>query len=115
MYYKFGTVILIPFPFTDLTSTKLRPGLIISKTHQKGKDVIVAFITSKIPDPKNASHFYLPASSRHFQATGLKTDSLVRFDKIATLSKNLILGEMGMIHPDILKQMKRSFHNSFGF
>lgn len=41
-----GKIILLPFPFTDLTSAKLRPALVI---YEGEKDVIVAFISSKIP------------------------------------------------------------------
>lgn len=40
-----GKVVLIPFPFTDLTTAKLGPALVI---HEGKRDVIVAFISSKI-------------------------------------------------------------------
>jgi len=40
-----GKIVLVPFPFTDLTASKLRPALII---HEGEKDVIVAFISSKV-------------------------------------------------------------------
>lgn len=113
--YKFGTVVLVPFPFTDLTSTKLRPALIISKTNQKSEDVILAFITSKKSLGKNASHFFVSLSDRYGSSAGLKSDSFVRFDKIATLSKKLILGETGAFHPSLLKQMQYSFRAAFGF
>ncbi|MEM3464070.1 MAG: type II toxin-antitoxin system PemK/MazF family toxin, partial [Candidatus Bathyarchaeia archaeon] len=41
-----GKIVLIPFPFTDLTRTKLRPALVLFEGE---KDVIVAFISSRIP------------------------------------------------------------------
>lgn len=111
--FKFGTLVLVPFPFTDLTSTKLRPALIISKKPQE--DVIVSFITSKIPKPRHSAHFLLQNSDRHFPGTGLKTNSVFRFDKIATLSRRLILGELGAVPPGLLKKMKKSFQAAFGF
>lgn len=40
-----GKIVLIPFPFTDLTTTKLRPALVINEGRN---EVIVAFISSKI-------------------------------------------------------------------
>lgn len=45
--YKFGSIVLIPFPFTDLTSSKICPALIISKSNKDMDDVLVAFISSK--------------------------------------------------------------------
>ena len=46
--FNFGKIVLIPFPFTDLTSSKVRPALIISEQNNRSEDVIVAFITSNI-------------------------------------------------------------------
>jgi len=40
-----GKIVLVPFPFKDLTAAKLRPALII---HEGKEDVIVAFISSKV-------------------------------------------------------------------
>ena len=44
-----GKIVLIPFPFTDLTATKLRPALVL---YEGEKDVIVAFISSRTDKPK---------------------------------------------------------------
>ena len=41
-----GKIVLVPFPFTDLTAAKLRPALVIYKGE---KDVVMAFVSSKIP------------------------------------------------------------------
>ncbi len=49
--YDCGDVVLLPFPFTDLTTSKQRPAVIVSSTwfNQNRKDVIVLAITSQIP------------------------------------------------------------------
>ena len=41
-----GKIVLIPFPFTDLTTAKLEIALVL---YEGEKDVVVAFISSKIP------------------------------------------------------------------
>jgi mRNA interferase MazF len=42
-----GKIVLIPFPFTDLTAAKLRPALVLFEGE---RDIVVAFISSKVPD-----------------------------------------------------------------
>lgn len=113
--YKFGTIVLIPFPFTDLTSAKLRPALIVSKNNSSSDDIIVAFITSKFDDKRPFCHFLLDANDRFFPKTGLKATSVVRFDKIATLTKKLVMGELGGLPPAVLKKMSARFFSVFGF
>lgn len=41
-----GKIVLVPFPFTDLSASKLRPALVLYEGY---RDVVVAFISSKIP------------------------------------------------------------------
>lgn len=42
-----GKIVLIPFPFTNLTAAKLRPALVLFEGE---RDVVVAFISSRVPD-----------------------------------------------------------------
>ena len=113
--YKFGTIVLIPFPFTDLSSAKLRPALIVSKVQPKQSDLIVAFITSKRPKTLHSGQFLISQKSSYFSATGLKTESVLHFDKLATLDKRLILGELGHVEKSILESMRKVFEAVFGF
>jgi mRNA interferase MazF len=92
-----GKIVLIHFPFTDLTSTKLRPALIL---HEGERDVIVVFISSRIEKAK-PEDVLIKKENSEFRQTGLKGESLVRVDKIATLSKRLIVGELGEAGPKL--------------
>jgi len=42
-----GKIVLIPFPFTDLTEAKLRPAVVL---FEGNRDVVVAFISSRLPE-----------------------------------------------------------------
>ncbi len=95
-----GKIVLVPFPFTDLTASKLRPALII---HEGKKDVIVAFISSKVHGTISEYEVVVRKNHPEFKSTGLKADSIIRLDKVATILKDLVIGELGEIG-DILKQ-----------
>jgi mRNA interferase MazF len=107
--YEFGTIVLVPFPFTDLSSAKVRPALVVSK-QEKEEDVIVCFISSK--DAKKCRAI-LPLPSD--EETGLKVRSHARFDKIATLHKRILLGEIGRVDREYLRKNSSLFFGVFGF
>lgn len=111
--YNFGTIVLVPFPFTDLSSAKLRPALIISKGNAYHEDVAVLFITSIKPD--NADYFFIDSTFSYFKSTGLKQKSYIRCDKVATLEKSVVLGELGVLPKKIMPKIGKIFYSTFGF
>ena len=98
-----GKIVLIPFPFTDLTSTKLRPALVL---YEGEKDVVVAFISSRV-DKLKPIDIIINEKNVEFKLTGLKLTSTIKLDKIATISKELIVGEIGEIGPKLRKELNR--------
>ena len=93
-----GTLVLTPFPFTDLRGQKVRPAVVVSPTERKGEDVIVAFISS-VYDEKRLSEtdLLLRSTDQDFSLTGLKKNSVFKMDKMATLDKGILLGELGRL------------------
>ncbi len=89
-----GSIVLVPFPFTNLSQKKLRPAIVISK-ESFGHDVIVAFISSRIGRSKGPTDFVLSSVDREFTQTGLKVSSIFRMNKLVTLDQDLIVGELG--------------------
>ena len=86
---KKGDIVLIPFPFTDLTGNKLRPALILVS----GKtDITVAFITTQIRWKEPNDVILNPTKQN-----GLKQESLIRLAKMATIDSNLVDGILGEI------------------
>jgi mRNA interferase MazF len=96
---KKGDIILVPFPFTDLTGTKNRPALVMIS---RGSDVTLAFISSQL-SWQSATDVALKPDTQN----GLKTLSLVRLSKWTTLDNSLILGRLGSVNADILLEMDR--------
>ena len=82
-----GDILLITFPFTDLTGSKLRPTVVLADSEL---DVTVCFITTQLQwqDPTDVQLL-----STTFN--GLRKQSLIRTSKIATLDKTLAKGLLG--------------------
>ena len=80
-----GDIVLVPFPFTNLSETKIRPCLILIEAEY---DVTVSFITTQSTWQDEA--LVLLYSSPE---NGLKKDSIVRLNKLATIDKEMILGK----------------------
>jgi len=98
---KQGIIVLIPFPFTDLSGDKLRPALVVSN-YLKGDDIIVVFISSK--KPRKIDH--LDVVLEPDKVNSLKTPSIIKCSKIATLDQKIILGELGFLSAEKLKEVK---------
>jgi mRNA interferase MazF len=107
-----GKIVLVHFPFTDLSGSKLRPAVII---HESEHDVIVAFISSRIPSPLQESDLLITIDHPAFRSTGLKISSVIKFDKIATLSKTLIEGEIGEVLPVLADECNEILCHIFRF
>ena len=94
---KRGDIVLVPFPFTDLSGNQVRPALILYAP-AKGEDCIVAFVSS-LPMKKTRLFDVKIAKS---EQNGLKTDSLIRTDKISTLQQKSILCKIGTLEQKLL-------------
>ena len=107
--YKKGTIVLVPFPFTDLTGKKVRPALIISN-EKISRDVMVVFITSQ--KKLNERHSVAIQPDDH---NGLKINSMVVCAKIATLDTKVILGELGKISEKTKNKVENEIKEVLGF
>lgn len=96
--FKRGTVILLPFPFTDLTAIKLRPVLVLSCYKQ---DIIVVAISSVASTYDKKTDVIIRSNHADFKRTGLKRSSVVKCAKIATLDKTIVVGVLGMVPFDV--------------
>lgn len=93
-----GKIVVIPFPFTDLSSIKRRPALIL---HETKYDVVVAYISSVMPPVTSPEDVLIPQNRSSFTSTGLINDSVIMLDKLATLEKSLIIRTLGEVDDDL--------------
>ncbi len=111
---KRGTVVLTPFPFTDLSGTKVRPAVIVSPTERPGEDVILAFISSVKPPTLLPTDLSVDASHPDFPSSGLKVASIVKCDKLATVQRRILFGELGALSPELLVELNARLRVAIG-
>jgi mRNA interferase MazF len=81
-----GDIILVSFPFTDPSETKLRPAVVLWIDRQ-GQDVTLCFVSSQAIERISSDEFVILTSDDEFNRTGLKADSKVRVARIVTLDE----------------------------
>ncbi|MEK7175226.1 MAG: type II toxin-antitoxin system PemK/MazF family toxin [Patescibacteria group bacterium] len=96
-----GKIVLVPFPFTDLSGHKVRPALVL-QADVRGDNFIVCFISSR-ENKESEFNIKVKASSQ----SGLKVDSIIKVSKIATLEKRIALGEIGILESKIIKEVDK--------
>lgn len=109
---KRGDIVLVPFPFTDLSERKVRPAIVISAKNDV--DVSVAFISSIIPKEPTEVDFVLAESHPNFSMTGLKKSSAFKMNKVLTLGRSKVLRRLGRASPAIQKELDIRFKLAFG-
>ncbi|MEJ7739732.1 MAG: type II toxin-antitoxin system PemK/MazF family toxin [Chitinophagaceae bacterium] len=92
-----GDVVLIPFPFTDLSGNKLRPAVVLIET---SLDLTVCFITTQLRWKEPTDVELIPSIT-----SGVKKSSLIRLSKIATVDKRLALGIIGKLDSSELSEL----------
>ncbi|MBK1632358.1 hypothetical protein CKO31_16765 [Thiohalocapsa halophila] len=86
-------VVLLPFPFSDLSARKRRPVLVLKAPNAQG-DFVAAQITSQTHHRPG-----LAISAADFDLGALPKASIVRLDKLFTLNETLILHRVGRLTP----------------
>jgi mRNA interferase MazF len=92
--YDFGDVLLVPFPFTDQSTTKRRPAVVVSSDayHRERPDLIILAVTSQArPEPA-----FGEASVAKWKEAGLLRPSVLK-PVVATIECGLVLRKLGRL------------------
>ena len=101
-----GDIILVPFPFTDLSSIKTRPALVISKV-MRGDDVIVCAITSK------SFRGGITFTESDLTSGRLPFVSYVRPEKVVALHRSLIRKTVAKLGKRKMMEVVKLFKDQF--
>jgi len=100
-----GKIVLAPFPFTDLSSSKVRPVLCLSEHIGSHNQIIVAFISSKVEKDTVDTDIVLDPELDWFPQTGLKVKSVLKLHKLVTTEREFIGQKLGELPMFILKDV----------
>ncbi len=94
-----GDVVVVPFPFSDLSQSKRRPALVIADL--PGDDLILCQITSQATKDQYA----ILIEDGDFQSGGLRQQSHVRPNRIFTADSHLVLYRIGSLKKPVLDRI----------
>jgi len=74
--YSFGEVVLVPFPFTDQTTSKKRPAIVVSSSDYNFNrpDLVLMAVTSQVKEPAP----YGDTAVIHWEQAGLIKPSVMK-------------------------------------
>lgn len=101
--YARGSVVFVPFPFTDLSGRKRRPALVVSPNGFDGEDLILCAITSRVPRTPSPQDVVL--ESRDMADEALPKRSVVKTGKLFTMHKKLIAARYGAVKERKLREV----------
>ncbi len=113
---KRSSIVLIRYPFTDLSGYKVRPAVIVMSDDllKKSDDVLCIFISSVLEQNNLASDFVLLQNNPLFKKSGLKVNSVIRAHKIALLHKTLILRVLGELDLSLMIELDNRMKLALG-
>ena len=97
-------IILLPYPFTDLEGSKVRPAVVISNNNfnRKSEDIIAIPLTTVLKDEPHSVLIY----QENLSSGKLLKPSRIRADKIFTVYKNLAVMKIGVINEKTFRELK---------
>jgi mRNA interferase MazF len=106
-------VVLVPFPFDDLSSSKVRPVVCLTDPIGPHRHVVLAFVTSRVPSRPLATDLVIEPSDPDFTSTGLRVSSTLQLHRLMTTTTALIRRELGTLPPTMQSQVNSRLRKLF--
>lgn len=111
MAYQFGDVVLVPFPFTDQSTTKQRPAVVVSSLayHRARRDLILMAITSQVRGSGTFGEIFV----QDWQAAKLLKPSAIK-PVLATFEQAIIIKTLGRLSVGDQQALRENIASLFG-
>lgn len=102
--WKPGDLLLVSYPFTDLTTTKQRPAVVLSPSafHHKTSNIVICMVTRRI---RNIGE-EVSLDSKDLASGNLPYTSVALVSMITTLHNSLVVKSMGRLKPAKLSELR---------
>ncbi len=101
-----GDIALTPFPYTDLSGSKLRPVLLLRPASERFNDWLVCMVSSQLHQGEPQFDEWIQEKDDDFWRSGLKVPSVFRLSRLAVLDATVLIGKMGNIEPKRLTSIR---------
>jgi len=107
MTYKQGEILIVPFPFSDLSSVRQRPVLLLSKNvdNEQSDDIITCGITSNL---KNTGYSVV-IDDASLEKGKIPKRSRIKVDKLFTLDKKIVKKSIARVNKETFEIVRNEF------
>jgi mRNA interferase MazF len=111
MPYEFGTIVLVPFPFTDQSTSKRRPAVVVSNRAYNGArpDVVVMAVTSQLRPVPTLGEVWVS----RWEAAGLLKPSAIK-PVFATIEQRLVIRHLGVLQSADQAALRKAIGETIG-
>lgn len=111
-----GDIVLVQFPYSSGTGSKLRPALVVQPDHNNRRltNVILAPITTTIQRAVEPTQFLVDASSAVGKAAGLRHTPVVSCENLTTVAQPLVRRRLGHLPQDAMDQVNQCLKSALG-
>lgn len=108
-----NSIVLVPFPFDDFSAVKVRPAICLTSGTGNYDHIIIALISSRIPDDLLDTDLLILKDTENWFGTGLSIDSVIRLHKMVTIPKSLIKRKLGKINQKLESEISEKLRKLF--
>ena len=108
-----GTIVLVPFPFDDFKSNKVRPAVCLTEPTGIHSHIVLAFISSRVTIDLLETDIILDSSLPDFAETGLRVSSTLRLHRLMTTTTDFLSRKLGTVSVRVQKEIKRGLLRLF--
>lgn len=90
---KLGDIVIVEYPFTNLSQTKIRPAVVVTTTDDQYNDVVLCLISSVVPMDLSQREVLLQPSAEN----NLRVLSVIKVYRVATIHQPKIISTIGKL------------------
>lgn len=113
---KRGDIILVYYPFSDMSQQKKRPALVVSRDEDNDRleNLILVPLTSYKGYSLESTHILLHKNSKEGKLAGIQNDSVIKCEGIVSLSKKFVYKVIGQLTNEFMENVETRLKIALG-